>query len=80
MKLSLFADDSKVFTRIVAEKNIKIMSDVVVRLWWDQGMVYIKWRAFNNNLAEKRISIALSEFLSSPILTLQVGIAYTTFM
>ena len=39
--------------------------------------MYIKWRAFNNNLAEKRISIALSEFLSSPISTLQVNIAYT---
>ena len=34
--------------------------------------MYIKWRAFNNNLAEKRISIALSKFLSSPIPTLQV--------
>ena len=45
-----------------------------------QGMVYIKWRAFNKNLAEKHISIALSEFLSSPLSTLQVGKAYTTFM
>ena len=63
------------------------ISDVRREAMIDQGIMYIKWRDFDNNktiyflnLTEKRISSALSEFLSSPITTLYVGMAYTTFM
>ena len=64
---------------VISLWNIKINSDVRREAMIDQGIMYIKWRDFDNNktiyfinLAEKRISSALSEFLSSPIPTLQV--------